>query len=162
MRYLLTFFLIFIAIGAQAETYRWTDAGGNTVISDTPPQGKAKGLTKLGGKPEAADNLSFAMKRAVESFPVVLYTSAECPAECKLARELLSGRGIPYTEKLMLKPEDFEELKQLIGDIFVPSLKVGSQRFRGFEAGAYNNLLDLASYPKTAPPGSKPAGSTGK
>ncbi|AXS80924.1 glutaredoxin family protein [Dechloromonas sp. HYN0024] len=157
MRYLFTCLLIVLAAGASAETYRWTDTSGNTVISDTPPQGKAKGLSRLGGKGEPDDKLSFAMKRAVESFPVVLYTSADCPGECKAARDLLNSRGIPFTEKVMQKPEDFEELKQLIGDVFVPSLKVGSQRFRGFEAGAYNNLLDLASYPKSAPPGSKPA-----
>jgi glutaredoxin len=161
MRYLFSLFLILLAAGAHAETYRWTDASGNTVVSDTPPQGKAKGLTKLGGKPDAADNLSFAMKRAADAFPVVLYTSADCPVECKAAREFLSGRGVPFTEKMMQKPEDFEELKQLIGDIFVPSLKVGSQRFRGFEAGGYNNLLDLASYPKAAP-GSKPVAGTSK
>jgi glutaredoxin len=161
MRYLFSLFLILVAFGAHAETYRWTDASGNTVVSDTPPQGKAKGLTRLGGKGEPDDKLSFAMKRAVESFPVVLYTSADCPLECKAARDLLSGRGIPFTEKMMQKPEDFEELKQLIGDIFVPSLKVGSQRFRGFEPGGYNNLLDLASYPKTAP-GSKPVAGASK
>jgi glutaredoxin len=162
MRYLLSLFLFLLVSGTHAETYRWIDSAGNTIISDTPPQGKTKGVTKLGGKPEAADSLSFAMKRAVESFPVVLYTSADCPAECKAARDLLNGRGIPFTEKMMQKPEEFEELKQLVGDIFVPSLKVGSQRFRGFEAGAYNNLLDLASYPKTALPGSKPAAGASK
>jgi hypothetical protein len=51
---------------------------------------------------------------------------------------------------MLQKPEDAEELKQLIGDAFVPSMKVGKQSFRGFEAGAYNNLLDLAGYPKSA------------
>ena len=50
------------------------------------------------------------------------------------------------------------KLKQLVGDLFVPALKVGNQRVRGFEAGAYDNLLDLAGYPKTAPYGSKPSG----
>lgn len=150
MRYLLPLCLALAAAGVQADTYRWTDSTGHTVISDTPPPGSAKAVAKLGGKPEASDGLSFATKRAMESFPVTLYTSADCVAECKNARDLLSGRGVPFTEKMVQKPDEAEELKQLVGDFFVPSLKVGKQNFRGFEAGAYNNLLDLAGYPKSA------------
>jgi len=150
MRYLLPFCLMLAAAGVQADTYRWIDSTGHTVVSDTPPPGSAKKVVKTGGKPEASDGLSFATKRAMESFPVTLYTSADCVAECKNARDLLSGRGTPFTEKMLQKPEDFEELKQLVGDVFIPSIKVGKQNFRGFEAGAYNNLLDLAGYPKSA------------
>ncbi|PKO36650.1 MAG: glutaredoxin family protein [Betaproteobacteria bacterium HGW-Betaproteobacteria-6] len=150
MRYLLPICLMLAAAGVQADTYRWTDSGGRTVISDTPPAGKATGVVKLGGKPEASDGLSFATKRAMEAFPVTLYTSADCITECKNARDLLSGRGVPFTEKMVQKPEEAEELKQLVGELFVPSLKVGKQSFRGFEAGAYGNLLDLAGYPKSA------------
>lgn len=150
MRYLLTLCLVLATAGVQAETYRWTDGGGQTVVSDTPPPGRAKGVVKVGGKPEASDGLSFATKRAMESFPVTLYTTADCVAECKNARDLLNTRGTPFTEKVLQKQEDIDELKQLVGDLFLPSLKVGKQSFRGFEAGAYNNLLDLAGYPKSA------------
>ena len=150
MPYLLSLCLLLAAAGVQAETYRWTDSGGRTVVSDTPPPGRAKDVVKMGGKPEASDGLSFATKRAMATFPVTLYTSADCTTECKNARELLSGRGTPFTEKILQKPEDLEELKQLVGDIFIPSIKVGNQNLRGFEAGAYNNLLDLAGYPKSA------------
>lgn len=159
MRYLLALCIVLASAGVHAETYRWTDSGGRTVISDTPPAGKATGVVKLGGKPEASDGLSFATRRAMESFPVTLYTSAECIVECKNARDLLSGRGVPFTEKMVQKPEEAEELKQLVGDFFVPSLKVGKQSYRGFEAGAYGNLLDLAGYPKSA---GKPASEPGK
>ncbi|PKO39320.1 MAG: glutaredoxin family protein [Betaproteobacteria bacterium HGW-Betaproteobacteria-4] len=150
MRYLLPLYLLLAAVGVQADTYRWTDSGGRTVISDTPPPGGAKSIAKLGGKPEASDGLSFATKRAMELFPVTLYTTPDCVAECKNARDLLNGRGTPFTEKVLQTQEDIDELKQLVGDLFLPSLKVGKQSFRGFEAGAYNNLLDLAGYPKSA------------
>jgi len=151
MRYLLTLCLVLGFAQAHAETYRWIDTGGRTVISDTPPPGKVKSVVKSGEKAESGDGLSFATKKAAESFPVTLYTSADCITDCKNARDLLNGRGVPFTEKMVQKPEDIEELKQLVGDGFVPSLKVGKQSFRGIEAGAYNNLLDLAGYPKTAP-----------
>jgi len=162
MRYLLMLCLTLAATVAQADTYRWLDAGGRTVVSDTPPPGKSKGVVKSGEKPEAGDNQSFATKKAAEAFPVTLYTTAECINECKNARDLLNGRGVPFTEKMLQTQEQIDELKQLIGDAVVPALKVGNQRFRGFEAAAYNNLLDLAGYPKTAPYGSKPSGGLSK
>ena len=158
MRYLL---ILCLAVAALAETYKWTE-NGKTIISDTPPPGKAKTLVKTEETAEAGDNLPFATKRAAEAFPVTLYTSAECVADCKQARDLLNGRGIPFTERMVQKQEDIDELKQLVGDAAVPTVKVGKQTFRGFDASAYGNLLDLAGYPKTAPYGSKPSGGLSK
>jgi len=162
MRRLLIVGLALTSICAQAQTYRWVDSAGRVVISDTPPPGKVKSLAKTGEVAQPGDNLPFATKKAMEAYPVTLYTSADCPAECRQARDLLNTRGVPFKEKIVQTPEDIEELKQLIGDTFLPSLKVGGQKSRGFEAGAYNNLLDLAGYPKTAPFGSKPSGAQGK
>ena len=158
MRQLLVLCLALASVGAVAETYRWVDATGRTIISDTPPPSTAKSVSKLGGSNEKSDGLSFALRKAKESFPVILYTSADCTTDCQMARDALNVRGIPFTEKMLQKAEDASELKQLVGDVFIPSLKVGKQSFRGFEAGAYNNLLDLAGYPKSAPYGSKPSG----
>jgi glutaredoxin len=102
---------------------------------------------QVGESNENADGLPFALRKAKENFPVTLYTSADCTTDCKQAREILNGRGVPFTEKMLQNAEDANELKQLVGDVFIPSLKVGKQSFRGFESGAYNNLLDLAGYP---------------
>lgn len=158
MRPLLILCLVLAWTSATADTYRWTDAAGRTIISDVPPPNKVKSVAKLGDHSDESEGLSFALRRAKENFPVTLYTSADCIAECKEARDLLNARGIPFSEKMLQKPEDATELKQLVGDVFIPSLKVGKQSFRGFQASAYNNLLDLAGYPKTAPYGSKPTG----
>lgn len=162
MRHLLVLCLLLAGSSAFAETYRWLDAAGRVVISDTPPPGKTKAVVKTGDIAETSDNLPFAVKKAAEDFPVILYTTPDCTSECKQARDLLNGRGVPFNEKMLQKAEDFAELKQLVGDAFVPSLKVGKQSSRGFEAGTYNNLLDLAGYPKTAPYGSKPSGGLAK
>lgn len=158
MRFLLMFCLALTSVQAGAQAYRWIDPSGRIIISDTPPPGKAKGLSRVGEKDEGGDDLSFATRKARESFPVTLYTAADCTTECAQARDLLNKRGVPFTEKMLQKAEDAAELKQLVGDVFVPSLSVGKQSQRGFEAGAYNNLLDLAGYPKSAPFGSKPSG----
>jgi glutaredoxin len=162
MRHLLILCLALSSTCTLAETYRWVDPGGRTVISDTPPPGRAHSVAKTGIDKENTDGLPYAVKKAAENFPVTLYTSADCVGQCKDARNLLNLRGVPFTEKMVQNPEDVDELKKLVGDAYVPALKVGKQSFRGFEAGAYNNLLDLAGYPKTAPYGSKPAGGLAK
>jgi hypothetical protein len=162
MRYLLMLCLALASASVVAETYRWVDPAGRTVISDTPPPGRMHSVSKAGASAADDDGLPFAVKRAAENFPVTLYTSADCTTQCKDGRDLLNGRGVPFAEKMLQSQEDVAELKQLVGDAFVPALKVGKQSFRGFEAGAWNNLLDLAGYPKSAPYGSKPSGGLAK
>ena len=161
MRHLLVLCLALSSLAVSAETHRWVDPQGRTVISDTPPPGRARDVSKSGGGPNT-DGLPYAVRMAAENYPVTLYTSADCTKECKDARDLLNSRGVPFSERMVQKQEDVDELKQLVGDFFVPALKVGKQSFRGFEAGAWNNLLDLAGYPKTAPYGSKPSGGLAK
>ena len=162
MRHLLMLCLALSSACAVAETYRWVDPAGRTVVSDTPPPGRAHSVAKAGAGSANTDGLPFAVQQAAENFPVTLYTSADCASQCKDARNVLNSRGVPFTEKMVQKQEDFDELKQLVGDAYVPTLKVGKQSFRGFEAGSYNNLLDLAGYPKTAPYGAKPSGGLAK
>ncbi|HYO27969.1 MAG TPA: glutaredoxin family protein [Azonexus sp.] len=162
MRYLLILCLALTSVGASAEAYRWVDPQGRTIISDTPPPGRARDVSKAGSASETSDGLPYEVRRAVDNFPVTLYTSADCASECKQARDFLNARGVPFTEKMLQKQEDVDELKKLVGDAFVPALKVGKQSFRGFEPAAYTNLLDLAGYPKSAAYGSKPSGGLAK
>lgn len=159
---------MFLASVAQAQTtYRWVDpASGRVVISDMPPPVGVKQVVKQDEKSasdEANGNkqspLSYAAKQAAEKFPVTLYTAANCVEGCRQARELLNGRGVPFTEKMMQHPEEIAELtKQLGGEATVPSLSVGKQYLKGFEASTWQNLLDLAGYPKTPAYGAKPSG----
>ncbi len=159
MRCLFALAVILATSSVTAETYRWVDpATGKTMYTDTPPPGSAKQISKT-KKPESEETQqSYAIKQAAEYFPVTLYTTPDCVEDCKKARDLLNGRGVPFAEKMLQKPDEAAELKQLVGDLFVPTLKVGRQPVRGFQSEGYNNLLDLAGYPKTAPYGSKPSG----
>jgi glutaredoxin len=161
MRRLLLICLAVTSAVATAQTYRYVDPQGHTVISDTPPPGRARDVSKaLGVAPDSG--LPFAVQQAAANFPVTLYTSADCTQECKDGRDVLNKRGVPFTEKMLQKPEDVEELKALAGEAAVPVIKVGKQFFRGYHADAWNNLLDLAGYPKTAAYGSKPGGGLAK
>ena len=160
MNPLLVCFLLLASLPAQAEAYRWIDpATGRTMISDLPPPPHAKSVSKTKDPTNNPEGHSYALMKAAEAFPVTLYTTASCIEECKQARALLKGRGVPFKEQMLQKPEDFDEVKQLLGDTFIPSLKVGKQGIRGFEASSYNNLLDLAGYPTQTSISSKSGGS---
>ena len=153
----LTFLAIALFSAAQASsqtTYRWIDpASGGTVISDLPPPTGAKLL----GQDRARDSapttqIPYATRQAAEKFPVTLYTSLDCGDGCKQAHDLLAQRGIPFTEKTVKTQDEIDALSKQQGKAAsVPSLIVGRQSLIGFEATAWNDLFDLAGYPKTAP-----------
>lgn len=150
-----------VPAGAQT-TYRWIDPKtGGTVISDFPPPPGARQVTMRKGEESGdAQPLPFAVRQAAEKYPVTLYTAASCVDECRQARELLNGRGVPFSEKMLQTTAEIAELKKLLGgEATVPALSVGRQINGSFAAATWNNLLDLAGYPKNAPYGARPAGS---
>jgi len=155
--------VLLLAGSAHAQTYRWIDpTSGRTMITDTPPPGRIKPISKTTSGDPDETALPYAVRQAAANFPVTLYIGQECATECKNARDLLNRRGVPFSEKVLRQKEDFDELKALVGDAFVPSLKVGKQTVRGFQAEAYGSALDMAGYPSQALPGRKPAGSPAK
>ena len=153
------------SLALAQTTYRWVDkATGQTVYSDQPPPaGATQVVTVNGAAPTDEKQMPFATRQAAEKFPVTLYTAASCVEECKQARDLLNGRSTPFTEKMLKNDAEIAELTKKMGsDAAVPSLFVGQQSYKGFEAGSWNNLLDLAGYPKTAAYGAKPSGAFAK
>ncbi len=152
-----------VAMPAVAQTmYQWKDPKSGTMIysDQAPPPGiKAQGVHE-GKEPGENRQQSYATRIAAEKYPVVLYTTADCLDQCVKARETLNSRGVPFAEKIVQGDgPELAELKTLTGgEAIVPLILIGSQRFKGFEPGAWNNLLDLAGYPKSAPPGSRPSG----
>ncbi|WP_184414876.1 glutaredoxin family protein [Rhodocyclus tenuis] len=166
---LLASLLLTLAAGnasAQAD-YRWIDpVSGRTVFSDQPPPPGARRVQSRGSSDAALAGeggetpLPFATKQAASKYPVKLYTAASCVEPCAQARALLNARGVPFSEKMLQNDAEAAELRERGGggEIMVPSITVGSQFYRGFEAGSWNNLLDLAGYPGSAAPGSKAAG----
>jgi glutaredoxin len=150
---------------AQTATYRWVDkATGQTVYSDQPPPPGALQVFKLTGESTGKDSqVPYATQQAAEKYPVTLYTAANCTDVCKQARDLLNGRGVPFSEVMIKTQEDSDEFSKKLGsEASFPSLFVGKQSFKGLESGAWNNLLDLAGYPKSAPYGAKPSGAFAK
>ena len=164
MKFALALVLIAASVVASAQTtYRWVDpATGRTVFSDQPPPPNVKQAAKQEqAAPSDERQMPFATRMAAEKFPVVLFTSADCIEACKQGRALLNGRGVPFKEKMIPSADspEAEELRKLTpGELTVPVVAVGRQTYKGFSAEAWNNLLDLADYPKSAGFGAKPSG----
>jgi len=142
---------------ASAQTYKWTDpTTGRTIFSDRPPPAGVKARAQGNVVPpdsSAIDNLPYAVRQAARDFPVTFFTAEKCQQECIQARQLLVGRGVPFRETRIATREQLDELKRLTGQEGVPVLRVGQQLSNGFNNETWNNLLDLAGYPKSAPPG---------
>jgi glutaredoxin len=145
-------FFVMCNVAAAQQIYRWIDEKGRVHITDTLPPAGAKDVRTLKPEPAASAAASkpapFVLERALKEFPVTLYTSPNCAEPCATARELLNKRGVPFNEMQVWEEESNAELKRVSGGNEVPTLKVGSTVYAGFERSAYDSLLDSAGYPK--------------
>jgi glutaredoxin len=145
-----------LSLGVTAHaTYKWVGVDGKITYSDIPPPVEGKLLRGPSGAPpqpaaEGDSGLPYALKQAVAKYPVVLYSANDC-APCKSAREVLTKRGVPFSEKLITSGTDAEQFKKLgFTDLTMPSIMVGKEKSVGFEASAYDRLLDSAGYPRSS------------
>ena len=158
----LTFLAAMLAatFAAQAQTvYRWVDKDGKVHFSDSPPPADAKDATqrRMGGGNTEDSQLPYATQVAARRNPVTLFTGTDCGDPCVQARDLLTRRGVPFTERdAQNNPADQEALKKLVGALDVPFLLIGSSQMKGFEEGSWQASLDSAGYPRTRLPGQAP------
>ena len=155
-RAIVLFVIAFSAVPAPAQQmYRWTDQNGRVHITDTPPPRGAKGVQKSRGSTapaapaEGAAQQSYDLTLAMKEYPVALYTSPMCKEPCQKARDHLNKRGVPFREVQVWDIDSNEELKRVSGSNQVPTLLVGASVQKGYEIGAFDELLDSARYPKT-------------
>ena len=128
------------------------DKAGKMNYGDLPPADATDvERIKISSESTPNDDLPYATRRAQENFPVTLYACGGCGEACTQGRDLLSKRGIPYSEKLLQTREDIDAFKQLSGiDSVVPVLQVGKDFLKGYLESQWNTELDVAGYPKTA------------
>ena len=148
MRLALGFLLcICAALGHAQQQYRWLDEKGRVHYTDTPPPPSAKSVRKesfKGNTVGAQPNLQ--LQRALASAPVKLYTHLECAEACRVARQLLNRRGIPFEEISAASDEKIKELKAVSGALDVPILVVGDYVERDAAEQTYEAALDRAGY----------------
>lgn len=157
---------LFCTLGAQAQVYRIVGPDGKVTFSDKPPANAQQGKVATTGTGAAAaassaGGLPFELRQIVTKYPVVLYTSSAC-TPCDAGRSILTGRGIPFTERTVITNEDRAALQRQMGDTSLPYLTVGGQRIRGMAESEWTQYLDAAGYPKTSalPAGYKNAPAT--
>jgi glutaredoxin len=154
-RLLLLLLLAAVTLGAQAQ-YKWTDHDGTVSYGDQPGK-DAEHVERIGAISGPADvnsdalaRLPFEIRKAAHDFPVVLYARADC-APCDEARAFLKSRNIPYSERLINSSEDINAFHKQGGTNLLPSVNVGRQMLRGFEAGSWSEALASAGYPRDLP-----------
>jgi glutaredoxin len=146
---------------ASAEIYRWVDSAGHVHFGDQPPRDVNR-VQQLPNQPLPETTDAAKLRETADKKPVTLYTT-NCGAPCDQATALLQARGIPFSTKYLDRdPEAVKAYRQLAGQALqVPSLRIGENMQKGFEKVLWNNLLDLAGYPRAkTPAGATPTGST--
>ncbi|MBI5919846.1 MAG: glutaredoxin family protein [Nitrosomonadales bacterium] len=142
-----------LSSAASAEFYRWVDSAGKVHYGDALPADAQRSEQKspTASVVEGKSDQSYATRRAHERYPVTLYVAENCVEACTQARNLLNKRGIPFSERRLVTPEEIAAFKQESGGNGTPALAVGRKYLLGFQAGEWNGELDAAGYPKLAP-----------
>lgn len=158
--------LLSCALAAPAlAQYKVVQPDGSVTYTDRPPTSSATGTViaigrrGFAGAAATSDStLPLELRQAASRYPVTLYTGANCPP-CDEGRKLLQQRGIPYTERRVLTEDDAVALAQLSGGRTLPSLTIGAQPLRGWNAPDWASYLDAAGYPRESrlPRGWQPA-----
>ena len=156
---LLGLLALVVASGGAFAQYKWVAPDGSVNYGDRPPTAEVNSV-KLGAAaaaPSANAALPFALRAAADKYPVTLYVALDCKP-CEQARALLTKRGIPFNEIAVRNDKDAADMvKAGFSEASFPGLLVGRQKQVGFEAGAFDTVLDSAGYPKVSmlPPGYK-------
>ena len=147
--YILLLSLLVLAKVQAGELYRSIDKDGKVHYGDSPLAGSEDvEQLKLGNEPVANEDLPYETQRAMQNFPVTLYTFPDCGSACQKARDLLSKRGIPFTERSLVKQEDADAFRKDSGDSQAPAATIGKTWLKGFQAVQWDSELDIAGYPK--------------
>jgi glutaredoxin len=145
-----------LSLGAGAQVYRITGPDGRVTFSDRPPPeaaGKASAAPTLtipaGSSAANGSALPFELRTVASRFPVTLYSGTDCGV-CASARNFLTGRGIPFTERTVSSNDDVAALRRISGEARVPFLTVGNQQLHGYSETEWTQYLDAAGYPRNS------------
>lgn len=140
-----------VSVHAQAQgVYRIVGPDGKVTFSDRPPADATSAQparTTTTGPAAANPSLPFELRQVANRFPVTLYTGSDC-APCVSAKNLLTQRGVPFTERTVSTNEDIAALQRLSGNSSLPFGTVGGQQLAGFSDAEWTQYLDAAGYPK--------------
>ncbi len=135
------------ALSPAWALYKVVGPDGKVTYTDRPPlDAKAESVKAGASSGPSTAGLPYALARVVSRYPVLLITSAKCSA-CESARQLLTSRGVPFTEKTVNTPEDAQALSRQEGTDQVPLMRIGGQQVLGFSANEWTSYIDAAGFP---------------
>jgi glutaredoxin len=143
--------LLLVAAQSGHAQYKVVAPDGRVTYTDRPPLEAQSRVTALGARaptPVAEVALPAELRQAVSRYPATLYVSTGGCGPCDGARQLLRGRGVPFSEKLLLTREDAEAFEKISGSKEVPVLTLGGQTLRGYAPEIWTSYLDAAGYPR--------------
>jgi glutaredoxin len=149
VRWLLAALIMAVAVPAMAQ-FKVVQPDGSVTYTDRPPSsGNARvtPLGRLGNSSEPDAGLPPDLRQAMQRYPVVLYTTADCQP-CDTGRKLLQQRGVPYSERRIVSEEEALALERVAGGRTVPALTIGAQPVRGYSETEWLAYLDAAGYPR--------------
>ncbi|WP_298214664.1 glutaredoxin family protein [Acidovorax sp.] len=137
---------------AQAQgVYRIVGPDGKVTFSDRPPadaKEPAQAARTTGTAPAAPGAaLPFELRQTASRYPVTIYTGNDC-APCVSLRNVLTSRGVPFTERTVSTNEDIAALQRLGGSSSLPFGTIGGQQLVGFSDAEWTQYLNAAGYPK--------------
>ncbi len=135
--------------------YKIVQPDGSITYTDRPPTGGDARVIPMGRDAAATSKdaatpaavLPLELRQIVARYPVVLYTTTECPP-CDAGRRLLQQRGVPYTERSVSSDEDVAALERAVGGRSLPALTIGAQQLRGLAEPDWIAYLDAAGFPR--------------
>ncbi len=129
--------------------YKVVGADGKVTYTDRPAVGVENKVQPISVRSGAGNDaaLPLELRQVAQRYPVTLYTSADC-SPCNTGRQLLRTRGIPFSERTVMTPDDGNALERITGSRALPSLSIGSQIVRGLQTDTWTSYLDAAGYPR--------------
>ncbi|MBW4046801.1 MAG: glutaredoxin family protein [Proteobacteria bacterium] len=150
---LATVLALLLAPSAWA-VYKVIGPDGHVTFTDIPPsragdQVKRIGIPTQTQHGQGASVIPTELAALVRQYPVVIYTTPQCPA-CDDGIGFLRARGVPYTDKTITTPADVTAYKGVShGSEILPLLTVAGVQLRvGFDPGAWSQALTTAGYPQ--------------
>ncbi|MDH5540842.1 MAG: glutaredoxin family protein [Rhizobacter sp.] len=140
-----------LATGLAQAQYKVVGPDGKVTYTDRPPVAADSKAAPLAGRAAPVSNevaLPLALRQAVSRFPVTLYVTTGACAPCDSGREMLRQRGVPFSEKQIVRAEDSDALERLTGARDAPTLTLGAQTVRGWSSELWASYLDAAGYPR--------------
>lgn len=133
--------------GAACAQYKIVGPDGRVTYTDKPPVGQQAqaGAGGAAANPSTS-GLPYQTKQAMGRAPVTLYGGKNC-GPCDQARGWLKQHGIPFSEYGVDSDDDIRAMQAKFGEARLPTVTVGSQAIKGFDAPQIEKTTLAAGYP---------------